>query len=141
MRVILPLIAIALVLAGAAAPASATDRIFADGFESCCTLGGEVSGLTGNGLVLHLAAGAISEDKPVSANGGGLRLYTFAHTAPAGTAYTVTITTQPTGQICTLSNASGSMPSTPVTNINATCVAGPAGLDWDDGAWDDADWQ
>ncbi len=139
MRMILPLLALS--LAGAVTPAVADDRLFADGFEPCCTLGGEVSGLTGNGLVLHLAAGVISEDKSVPANGGELRLYTFAHTAPPGVTYSVTITTQPSGQSCTLSNASGTMPSAPVININATCLAGPAGLNWDDGAWDDADWQ
>ncbi len=139
MRMILSLLAFG--LAGAVTPAVAADRIFADSFEACCTLGGEVSGLTGNGLVLHLAAVAISEDKLVSANDGGLRLYTFADTAPPGTAYTVTITTQPTGQTCTLTNASGTMASSPVTNINAACVAGPEDLIWDDGAWDDADWQ
>ncbi len=130
-----------LVLAGAVTQANAADHIFSDGLEPCCTLGGEVSGLSGNGLVLHLAAGAISEDKPVAANGGGLRLYTFAKTASPGTAYVVTVTTQPTGQTCSLSNASGTMPSTAVTNINAICVAGPARLNWNDGAWDDANWQ
>lgn len=139
MRMILSLFTLG--LAGAAGLANGSDRIFTDGMEPCCTLSGEVSGLTGNGLVLHLAAGAISEDKPVSANGGDLRLYTFANTTPTGTAYTVTITAQPTGQVCTLNNASGTMHSTPVTNINARCVAGSAGLDWDDGSWDDADWQ
>ena len=139
MRMILPLLALGMI--GAAASASASDRIFADGFEPCCSLGGEVSGLTGNGLVLHLDAGAISEDKPVPANGGGPRLYTFFNSAPAGTAYTVTITTQPSSQTCTLSNASGSMASTPVININATCVAEPLDLNWDDGNWDDANWQ
>ena len=139
MRLILPLLTLA--LAGIAGYANASDRLFADGFEPCCTLGGEVSGLTGSVLVLHLAAGAISEDKFVPANGGGLRLYTFANTTPPGTAYTVTITTQPSSHACTLSNASGSMASTQVININATCVAGPADLNWDDGAWDDANWQ
>lgn len=53
----------------------------------------------------------------------------------------VTISAQPGGQACTLSNASGSMGSTPVDNINVICVAGPPGLIWDDGSWDDADWQ
>ncbi len=133
-----------LLLAGVAAkvtPSYAAERIFADGFEPCCTLGGEVSGLTANGLVLHLAAGAISEDKPVSANGGGLRLYTFANTAPPGAAYMVSITLQPASQTCTLSNASGTMATAPVTNINANCIAGPPGLIWDSGNWDDADWQ
>lgn len=137
MRMILSLIG----LVGIASSASAADRIFADGFEPCCTLGGEVSGLAGGGLVLHLAAGAISENKPVNANGGESRLYTFANTAPPGTTYTVTITTQPASQICTLSNASGIMASVPVENINVACVAGSAGLNWDDGAWDDGNWQ
>lgn len=139
MRMILPLLALS--LAGALPSADAADRIFADGFEPCCTLGGEVSGLAGSGLVLHLAAGAISEDKPVPANGGGVRLYTFTRTAPPGTAYTVTIAMHPASQTCTLGNASGTMASTPVENINATCVAGPANLVWDENAWDDANWQ
>lgn len=139
MRMIL--LSFALSLAVVTASASAADRIFADGFEPCCTLGGEVSGLSGNGLVLHLAAGTVSEDKPVSAQGGALRLYTFANSAPPGTGYVVTITTQPISQTCTLVNATGTLVSTPVDNINATCVAGPAVLNWDDGTWDDADWQ
>mgnify|MGYP007041118030 CR=1 FL=1 len=155
MRMILPLVALGLLGALASADAAdrifvggvdhildgETDRIFADGFEPCCTLGGEVSGLTGNGLVLYLATDAFSESRPVSANGGAPRLYTFSHTAPPGTAYVVSITTQPSGQTCTLSNATGTMPNIPIDNINATCVAGPPNLVWDDGAWDDADWQ
>ena len=128
-------------LAGLASSANAGERIFADGFEPCCTLGGEVSGLTGSGLVLHLAAGVVSEDKPISASGGQLRLYTFAKTAPTGTAYTVTITTQPGGQICTLSNANGTIGSAAVEDINAACAAGPPELIWDEGHWDDANWQ
>ncbi len=139
MRIVLSLLVLG--LAGAAAPACAGDRIFTDGFEPCCTLGGEVSGLTGTGLVLHLAAAAISEDKPVTANGGEPRLYVFVNTAPTGTAYMATITTQPTGQTCTLSNGSGTMASTPVINIDATCVAGPSNMIWDDGYWDGANWQ
>ena len=139
MRVILPLLALG--LAGSALPANASDRIFADGFDPCCTLGGKVIGLTGKGLVLHLDAGAISEDKPVPANGGEHRVYTFSNAAPTGTSFTVTISTQPTGQTCTLSNASGTVLGMSVTNINATCAAGAAGLVWDDGHWDDANWQ
>lgn len=139
MRVVKHLLA--LCLAGAAVMANAADRIFADGFEPCCTLGGEVTGLTGDGLVLHLAAGSISEDRPVPSNGGEQRLYTFVDTATPGTAYTVTIAAQPFSQICTLINASGITTRTPVDNVNATCVAGPADLNWDDGVWDDANWQ
>ena len=155
MRMTLPLLALGLVGALATADAAdrifangldrtltdGSDRIFANGFEPCCTLGGEVTGLTGNGLVLYLAIDTISEDKSISADGGELRLYTFTHTAPPGTAYAVAIMTQPSGQTCTLSNASGTMGSAPVDNINATCVAESADLVWDDGDWDDANWQ
>ena len=128
-------------LAGVTTSASAAERIFANGFEPCCTMGGEVTGLTGSGFVLHLAADAANEDLPISAQSGQPRLYQFHHTAPPSTAYTVTIATQPTGQACTLINATGVIGSTPVDNINATCVAGPTGLNWDDGSWDDAAWQ
>ncbi|MEO7917523.1 MAG: hypothetical protein ABIR16_07745 [Dokdonella sp.] len=155
MRMILPLLSLGLIGALASADAAdrifvggvdhildgKTDRIFADGFGPFCTLGGEVSGLTGNGLVLYLATDAFSESRPVSANGGATRLYTFSYTVPPGTAYVVSITTQPSGQNCTLSNATGTMANIPSDNINATCVAGPANLIWDDGTWDDADWQ
>ena len=137
----LTLLFLALGLAGVAVPASAAERIFANGFEPCCTLGGTVTGLTGAGLVLHLSAGAVNEDKPIAAQGGAARLYTFSHSVPQGTAYSVSITTQPAGQNCTLTNAGGSMGTTPVDNIDATCVAGPAGLVWDDGAWDETKWQ
>lgn len=139
MRMILPLLTF--VLAGAMAPAHAADRIFANGFEPCCTLGGEISGLAGSGLVLHLASGAISEEKTIIDDGGGVMLYTFTNTALPSAAYAVTITTQPSGQTCTLSNAIGTMASIPIDNINVTCVAGPANLVWDEGAWDDANWQ
>lgn len=128
-------------LAGVTTSASAAERIFANGFEPCCTMGGEVTGLTGNGFVLHLMVGAVNEDKPVSPQGGALRLYAFANTGPLGAAYQVTIAMQPTSQTCTLVNATGIVVSTPMDNINATCVAAPLGLDWDDGLWDDASWQ
>lgn len=86
-------------------------------------------------------AGTVSEDQPIAAHGGGLRVYTFTHTAPPGTAYVVTIITQPAGQNCTLANASGTVGSTSVEDINVTCDGGPTGLIWGDGHWDDANWQ
>ena len=131
-------ILLALSLVGVAPSASAAERIFADGFEPCCNLGGEVTSLTGSGLVLHLVAGVVNESKPVTANGGALRLYTFSHTVPTGTSYAVTIATQPSGQTCTLANGSGTMGSTSVYDINVNCGGG---LIWDEGQWDDANWQ
>ena len=128
-------------LAGVVTNSLAAERIFADGFEPCCRLGGEVTGLTASGLVLHLAAGVVSENMTLVANDGSLQLYTFTSTATAGGPYAVTVTAQPGGLICTLSNASGIVVSPSIENINADCVAGPPGLIWDGGAWDDANWQ
>ncbi|WP_395683712.1 proprotein convertase P-domain-containing protein [Dokdonella sp.] len=82
------------------------------------TVGGNVSGLTGAGLVLSLNAGA--QTLPVAANGS----FTF----PTGLAdlspYAVTVGTQPTGQICTVANGSGTISGANVTNVAVTC-AGP----------------
>lgn len=140
MRMIL--VFLVLFTAGAVAPANADERIFANGFEPCCTLGGSVTNLTGDDMVLHMSAGAINEDKPVYAQSGGMmRLYTFSHSVPQGSNYTVTVMTHPTGQTCSLSNFTGTMGGMPIDNIDITCAAGPVNLKWDDGLWNDAVWQ
>ena len=78
------------------------------------TIGGAVSGLVSGGLVLQDNG---ADDLTVSANGN----FTFATAiAPAG-AYAVTILTQPAGQTCSVSNASGSVSSANITNISVTC--------------------
>ncbi len=99
-------------------------------FSSACnpspnyyTVGGTVSGLTGSGLVLQNEGGS---NLAVSGNGS------FA-LAPvlSGTAYNVTVLTQPNNpsQICTVTNGSGHANAT-VTNIQVTC--GPVHNEW---AW------
>ncbi|MCX8099048.1 MAG: hypothetical protein N3F11_08645 [Casimicrobiaceae bacterium] len=91
------------------------------------TLGGTVSGLSGGSVTLSLNGGA--QTVTVSANGS----YSFPNPVAHGTAYTVTVSAQPTGQTCTVSNASGTATSN-VTSVNITCVTlpvpavGPAGL-------------
>lgn len=112
-----------------------SDRIFANGFESCCRLGGTVSGLTGSGLVLHLSAGVINENRTIGGNG----LYAFATNVAPGTAYVVSVGSQPSGQICTLANASGTMGSNDFDLVDASCAINPA-LIWDQGNWG-KDWQ
>ncbi len=113
----------------------AGDRIFANGFDPCCQVGGTVSGLSGNGLVLYLAAGALSENHAVNGNGP----YDFAASVPTGTAWTVSVQTQLAGQVCSLINASGTMGSANVSDVDATC--GNSALIWDQGDWDSGTWQ
>ena len=80
------------------------------------TIGGTVSGLSGAGLVLSLNAG--SQTLPVSTNGA----FTFPTAVANGTAYTVTVGTQPAGQACTVANGSGTVAGANVTNVAVTCA-------------------
>jgi len=81
------------------------------------TIGGTVSGLTGTGLVLKDNG---SDALAITGNGS----FTFA-TSVKG-AYLVTISTQPTGQTCTLANFSGTATAN-VTNVQVTCTTGTSG--------------
>lgn len=111
------------------------DRIFTDGFEPCCQVGGTVSGLTGGGLVLHYDGNAMGENLPVFGNGP----YNFAISVDSGTNYVVGVDTQPNGQTCSIANATGTMGSTDVDNVDVTCAA-TSDLLWDQGQWGD-NWQ
>jgi len=85
------------------------------------TVGGQVSGLSsGKSVVLQNNGG---DDLTVATNGS----FTFATLLDPHIAYTVTIRTQPTGQICTLRNASGTATAN-VSNIALTCQDVAAGL-------------
>ena len=78
------------------------------------TVGGTVSGLDGGiGLVLQDNGG---NNLTVSANGA----FTFSNSVASGATYSVTLPTQPTGQICTVTNGSGTA-SANVTNVQVVC--------------------
>ncbi len=80
------------------------------------SVGGTVSGLNGNSLALRLNGGA---DLVVAANGN----FTFPGRLASGTAYTVTVQTQPTApaQTCLLTNATGNIAAN-VTNVTVACT-------------------
>ena len=77
------------------------------------TVGGTVSGLSGM-VVLQDNGG---DNLPLSANGS----FTFATALAGGAAYSVTVLTNPPGQICTVANGSGAIASGNVTNVAVTC--------------------
>lgn len=81
---------------------------------STYTIGGSISGLTGSVTLQNNGA-----DNLVSnANGG----FTFATALSDGTAYAVTVSTQPTGQTCTISNGSGTVSGADVTDVGVSCA-------------------
>ena len=82
-------------------------------------IGGTVSGLSGT-VVLQDNGG---DDLSVSASGA----FTFGTGLTSGTAYSVTVKTNPAGQTCSVANGSGTVGSAGVTNVAVTCTASAAG--------------
>jgi 6-phosphogluconolactonase (cycloisomerase 2 family) len=83
------------------------------------TLGGTVTGLSGTGLVLHSDAGNGAQNLTVSANGS----FTFVTALASGSPYAVSVNTQPNtpNQYCDVTNPTGSIVATNVTNVSVTC--------------------
>ena len=82
-------------------------------------IGGTVSGLSGT-VVLQDNGG---DDLSVSASGA----FTFGTGLTSGSAYSVTVKTNPAGQTCSVANGSGTVGSAGVTNVAVTCTANAAG--------------
>lgn len=78
-------------------------------------LGGSVSGLTADGLILN--NGAMQKAIPA-----GSTEFKFDTKVDDGANYGVTVLQNPTGQVCSVANNAGTMPSGPVNNIVVTCT-------------------
>lgn len=76
-------------------------------------VGGSVSGLTGSLTLLNNGGDA----RTITANG----TFAFATSLAANAAYAVTVQTQPTNQLCTVTNGSGTIGSAAVTNVAVAC--------------------
>jgi large repetitive protein len=83
---------------------------------SVYTIGGTVTGLgAGKSVVLRNNGG---NDFTVSAEGS----FAFTNAIPSGATYGVSVATQPVGQVCVVSNASGILAGANVTNVLVTCT-------------------
>ncbi|MHB8722021.1 MAG: Kelch repeat-containing protein [Steroidobacteraceae bacterium] len=80
------------------------------------TIGGAVTGLSGSGLVLQDNAGA---GLAVSAPGA----FTFTGGLSTGSAYSVTVAAQPTGQQCEVTHGSGTVGTANVTDVVVACIS------------------
>lgn len=81
------------------------------------TVGGTVTELSGSGLVLQNNGG---DNLAISANGA----FTFATAITQGSAYAIAVAAQPTNpsQTCVVSNGSGTVGATDVTNVQVVCT-------------------
>jgi len=82
------------------------------------TVGGVVTGL-GSGLSVVLQDNG-GDNLTVNANAP----FTFATQVAYGSAYAVTVLTQPTGQYCTVTGGSGTVPANNVTTVAVSCTGG-----------------
>ncbi len=84
------------------------------------TIGGNISGLLGT-VVLQ---GNSGDRLSVSANGP----FTFAAALANGAGYSVRVSTQPVGQVCSVANGAGTVGNANVTDIAITCAWGVPSL-------------
>ena len=80
------------------------------------TVGGTVAGLKGSGLQVSNGLTTLT----ISADGA----FAFPIALTSGTAYTVTVATQPSSpaQVCTVTGAKGTLATSNVTNVAVTCT-------------------
>lgn len=84
--------------------------------QNSYTLGGTITGLTTDGLVIvNGANGSLTVTK-------GAATFTMPGSLPVGTAYGLTVYTQPTGQSCSITHDSGVMGDANVTSAVVTCT-------------------
>jgi 6-phosphogluconolactonase len=80
------------------------------------TVGGTLTGLAANTtVVLQNNSG---NNLSLTANGA----FTFSTALSTGTAYSVSVLTQPSGQLCTVSSGNGTMASANITNVAVLCT-------------------
>ena len=80
------------------------------------TIGGSISGLTNEGLIL-------ANGTDTATPGTGDQAFTFSTALSAGTAYAVTVQLQPDALNCTVVNGSGTVGTANVTNVEVNCVS------------------
>jgi len=87
------------------------------GLTGSYTIGGSITGLTADGLILKNNGG---DDISVAS---GSTSFSFTTQVANGGEYSVTVSTQPTGLSCSVANASGTVSSADVTDVAITCSA------------------
>ena len=79
-------------------------------------VGGTINGLTANGLVLANGSDTLN----VAA---GTTSFTMPRAVASGGGYAVTVSSQPSGENCTVTNGSGTVTTSNVANIGVSCSA------------------
>ncbi|HWG77253.1 MAG TPA: hypothetical protein VN660_10745 [Steroidobacteraceae bacterium] len=84
------------------------------------TVGGTIAGLSGTVVLLNEGG----DPETVTKDGA----FTFSTPLPEGSSYNVTVGTQPSGQTCTVTDGSGPIGGSNVTNVVVTCAPNTTAL-------------
>jgi N-acetylneuraminic acid mutarotase len=112
----LSLVVVALALA-ACGGSSSTSTSTTSTTSTNYTVGGTISGLTVSSVVLANGSATVS----VAA---GATSWAFPHSFVAGSSYSVTVQTQPTGEICDVTSGASGMDTGSVGNVTVACGFG-----------------
>lgn len=93
---------------------TATSNINVACGQNSYTVGGTISGLTADGLVLINGTDALTVAASATA-------FTMPSKVPDGSVYGITVLTQPTGLTCSVTNGTAYMGAAAVTNVQVTC--------------------
>jgi hypothetical protein len=96
-------------------PASAVTNVAVSCTSQPFSLGGSIAGLTSSGLMLANGGDTLTVESSATS-------FTMPTAVPFGSSYDVQVLSQPTGQTCAVSNASGSVPANDVTNVTVACA-------------------
>ncbi|MDO8263072.1 MAG: hypothetical protein Q7T21_07585 [Gallionella sp.] len=91
------------------------------------SLGGVITGLSATGLGLNVTYGAFGStftDNYITYN-GTFSLMSWLNT---GDSYSVSVATQPAGQVCTVSNGSGTVGNSDISSLSVSCTGGSGTL-------------
>jgi sugar lactone lactonase YvrE/uncharacterized protein YjdB len=96
------------------------------------TVGGTLSGLASGASVViknTFPVGPVNSSETLTLNANGSFTFKTALgvSGYTGNEYTVTVTTQPTGQTCTVTNGSGTVSTSNITNVGVSCKSGNGG--------------
>ena len=103
-------------------PASAVTTVVVTCSPIAYSLGGSVAGLTSSGLVLTDG----TDQVPVAPNAITFSMPTLL---AFGSSYTVTVATQPVGELCSVTGGTGTIPAGPVSSVAVAC----SGWVWESG--------
>jgi N-acetylneuraminic acid mutarotase len=95
-------------------PASNLNTVAVVCSDKAYTLGGSINGLTSAGLVLTNGTNTLQVPSTATT-------FQFVTSVAYTSSYNVVVTTQPTGQTCTVSSGNSTMPAANVTSVVVTC--------------------